>query len=294
MRKRNFTTGSFLATSLRGGAGQVEIRNVLDGTDFETSVAFVKGGRLPPGASIGLHRNPHSDVLFLALDEPMTVVHDEAVALVSQPTALLFRAGSAHGMYNHGGIPAAFVMIGIAPEGGQFDVEDLGDDLTAREPTQGDLHSAERLDRSLLDSYSAHMGADEIEVRRLFGPVRDQTRYPDQVGKSTKWTADPEFLFPTNLGFVDHVVVPPGASVGYHRHDALEECQIFIDGDARMKVDGEVVEVSKGDCVPGRPGGSHGLINHTDTPTEFIAIGVCVERGEIDFTNLEDDLRDLL
>lgn len=294
MQKGNFITGSFLATNLRGGAGQVEMRGVLGGTDFATSVEFVKGGRLPPGASVGLHRHPHSDELFFVLDGPVTVVHDEAVALVSQPTALLFRAGSAHGIYNHGQTPAGFVVIGIAPEGGQFDVEELGDDLTAREPTEGDLEAAERLDRSMLDSYSAHMGADEIEVRRLFGPVRDQTRYPDQVGRSTKWTAEPEFLFATNLGFVDHVVVPPGASVGYHRHDALEECQVFIGGDARMKVDGEVVEVSKGDCVPGRPGGSHGLINHTDTPAEFVAIGVCVERGEIDFTNLEDDLRELL
>ena len=294
MRKSNFITGSFVATNFRGGAGQIEMRNVLDGTDFETSVGFIKGGCLPPGASVGLHRNPRSDELFLVLDGLLTVVQDEAVALVSQPTALLFRAGSAHGIYNHGGTPASFVMIGIEPEGGQFDVEDLGDDLTAREPTERDLHAAERLDRSLLDSYQAHMGAGEIEVRRLFGPVRDQTRYPDQVGKSTKWTGDSEFLFATNLGFVDHVVVPPGASVGYHRHDALEECQIFISGDARMKVDGEVVEVSKGDCVPGRPGESHGLINHTDTPTEFVAIGVCVERGEIDFANLEDDLRDLL
>lgn len=294
MRKSNYRTGSFVATNYRGGAGQVEMRNVLDSSDFETPLAFIKGGRLPPGASVGLHRNPRSDELVLVLDEPLTVLHDEAVALVSQPTALLFRAGSAHGIYNQGGTPASFVMIGIGPEGGQFDVEDLGDDLTAHEPTEGDLHSAERLDRALLDSYQAHMGADKIEVRRLFGPVRDQTRYPDQIGTPTKWTGDAESLFATNLGFVDHVVVPPGASVGYHRHDALEECQIFIRGEARMKVDGEMVEVSKGDCVPGRPGESHGLINHTDRPVEFVAIGVCVERGEIDFTNLDDDLRELL
>jgi mannose-6-phosphate isomerase-like protein (cupin superfamily) len=149
------------------------------------------------------------------------------------------------------------------------------------------------LDRTLLASgHRAHLGAGDIQFRRLFGVLRDRSKHPDRVNEKTQYRED--FGFSSNLAFVDHAVAMPGTSVGYHRHDGMEECQIFIGGSALMKVDGEVTEVSEGDCVPNRLGGTHGLINHTDTPTEFIAIAVSCNRGEIDFTNLDDDLRGLL
>ena len=69
---------------------------------------------------------------------------------------------------------------------------------------------------------------------------------------------------------------------------------MIIKGRGRMKVDGEVAEVSAGDCIPNRIGGSHGIINHTDEPMEFLNIAVFISKGQFDATDLDDDLRDLL
>ena len=160
----------------------------------------------------------------------------------------------------------------MAPQDGPFDAVQLDDDLTGREPNDGELELVQRLDPALLSPGRPHLGLGEILFRRVFD--RD--------------------VFTTNWGFVDHAFMPPGTSVGYHRHDTIEECYVIIGGRGRMKVDGEVGDVTKGDCIPNRIGGSHGIINHTDAPLEYLNIAVCQQKGRVDFTNLEDDLSDLL
>lgn len=70
-----------------------------------------------------------------------------------------------------------------------------------------------------------------------------------------------------------HVVLPPGASVGYHQH--LKETEpyyilkgkgIFIDND------GTRTEVEPGDCCIIEVGQSHGMENESDENLEFIAL----------------------
>jgi uncharacterized cupin superfamily protein len=294
MRVGSYTTGAFDTREVLGGAGEVELREVFGSEDFETPFDFIKSGRLQPGVSVGLHVHPNSDELLVVLDEPITVVNENAAVVVESPAAVLRRAGSAHGIYNQGAAAASFFLVGVAPKGAPFEVEQLGDDLTTQDIQGSAMPSVEALDRSALASgHNAHLGAGEIRFRRLFGPPRDRSIYPDQVGK-TEFSTDADALFSTNLGFVDHAELPPGNSVGYHRHDTMEECQIIIGGRALMKVDGEVVEVSTGDCIPNRLGGSHGLINHTDAPVEFMAVAVSLDKNKFDFTNLNDDLRSVL
>ena len=77
MRIRNYETGPFTAQRVRGGAGEVGMLDVLDRSDFETSFAFIKAGRLGPGVSVGLHRHERSEECLLVLDGPLTVAHNE-------------------------------------------------------------------------------------------------------------------------------------------------------------------------------------------------------------------------
>ena len=272
MRIRNYETGSFTTRRVNGGAGEVGTLDVLGPSDFETSFAFIKSGRLGPGASVGLHRHERSEECLVVLDGPLTVAHNEHIGVVEPPSIALCRAGDAHGVLNHTSRSTNFVRIGVAPQDGPFDAVQLGDDLGGRERSVGEFDLVENIDPALLSSGCAHLGLGEIRFRRVFG----------------------QDLFTTNWGFVDHAFLPPRTSVGYHRHDTIQECYVIIGGRGRMKVDGEVGDVTRGDCIPNRIGGSHGIINYTDAPLEFLNIAVCQDKGHIDFTNLEDDLSDLL
>lgn len=63
-----------------------------------------------------------------------------------------------------------------------------------------------------------------------------------------------------------------------------------MNGIGRVTVDDETREVYPGDVIFNRIGGSHGIYNHTDEPMELFAVAVCMERGSVDGTDLNDDL----
>ena len=87
-----------------------------------------------------------------------------------------------------------------------------------------------------------------------------------------------------------HALLPPGTSVGYHRHETIEECYVIMEGSGRMTVDDETIEVIPGDVILNRLGGSHGIYNHARDELEFFAVAVCGEKGRFDSTELDDDL----
>ncbi|MER6327417.1 cupin domain-containing protein [Streptomyces coelicoflavus] len=61
--------------------------------------------------------------------------------------------------------------------------------------------------------------------------------------------------------FVDLAVLPPGTSIGRHRHGADRETYVVLDGSGLMFRDGEDFRVGAGDVIANRPFGEHGLVN---------------------------------
>ena len=61
-------------------------------------------------------------------------------------------------------------------------------------------------------------------------------------------------------------------------------------GNGRMTVDGETVVVGPGDVILDPLGGSHGIYNHSQEELELFAVLVCAEKGQLDATDLGDDL----
>ncbi|MET8689313.1 cupin domain-containing protein [Streptomyces sp. NPDC004732] len=64
--------------------------------------------------------------------------------------------------------------------------------------------------------------------------------------------------------FIDLAVLPPGTSIGRHRHGADRETYIVLAGSGLMFLDGEEFRVATGDVVVNRPHGEHGLLNDSD------------------------------
>jgi len=59
------------------------------------------------------------------------------------------------------------------------------------------------------------------------------------------------------------VIVPPGSTLGRHRHGDDTEWYVVLDGEGTMHVDGHDRPVRGGDVVVNRPFGEHGLANDT-------------------------------
>lgn len=79
--------------------------------------------------------------------------------------------------------------------------------------------------------------------------------------------------------FIDYAEVPPGASIGRHRHaDDEEELYLVLDGEAHMWRDGESFAVRAGDLVRNPPGSEHGLCNTGDVPVRLFVFELRVGR----------------
>ena len=144
----------------------------------------------------------------------------------------------------------------------------LGDDRVGAELESTDRLPVGRLDRGALKYSQAHGGKGEVGGRLIWGPED----------------------FRSNFYCLIHCLLPPDTSLGYHRHQGVEEVYIIIEGRGRMTVDDETQEVSQWDAIPSRLGGSHGLYNHTQENLELLVVAVCAEKGQFDSTDLGDDL----
>ena len=80
--------------------------------------------------------------------------------------------------------------------------------------------------------------------------------------------------------FIDASIVPVGAAIGIHTHTFdNEEVYIVLSGRGQMHVDGHEIDVTTGDVIVNRPGGTHGLTNTGDEDLRLIVIEVPVHEG---------------
>jgi uncharacterized cupin superfamily protein len=103
-----------------------------------------------------------------------------------------------------------------------------------------------------LERVRAHGGEGTIHFRRLFEAA--------------------EFAGPWR--FVDYAVLPPGASIGVHRHEGDEELYLVLEGEGRMRLDDEEIDVRAGSVIVNRDGGVHGLVNTGDRDLRLFVVDV--------------------
>ncbi len=80
-----------------------------------------------------------------------------------------------------------------------------------------------------------------------------------------------------SCNFLDFSILPPGSDIGIHTHtNDNEEFYIIVSGSGRMYSDGEYYEVSAGDVIVNRPGGTHALRNTSENEIRMVVIEVPV------------------
>ncbi len=81
---------------------------------------------------------------------------------------------------------------------------------------------------------------------------------------------------------MDHLLLPPGASEGLHRHPGIEEVYYVLNGDGQAQVNGETAEIHKGDAVPVLLNEAHSFKNNSSQDLEFMIIGIASQKGVLE------------
>lgn len=79
--------------------------------------------------------------------------------------------------------------------------------------------------------------------------------------------------------FVHDDILPPGVSIGEHRHSGDEEVYVILAGKGTMTVDGIATDVSGGDVCITRSGHSHSLTNSGPEPLRLLVVGTNLGTG---------------
>ncbi|CAN5404620.1 cupin domain-containing protein [soil metagenome] len=103
----------------------------------------------------------------------------------------------------------------------------------------------------------------------------EENHYPDSREVFTKDARLAAAFGLTRIG-VHHETLPPGhRSCWPHAHEGDEELVFIIEGTPDVWIDGELFRLGPGDAVgyPQATGIAHVLINNTELPVRFIAVG---------------------
>jgi mannose-6-phosphate isomerase-like protein (cupin superfamily) len=257
------------APKVHGGAGSLDYMGLFGPSDFNTNVIFLHRGVLQPRSGIGHHFHNQMEEMFVIFDNLAQFTIDGRTSELIGPAAAPCRMGSSHGIYNPTDRPTQWMNIAVGSVRARYDAFDLNDDRVGVTVDPKPVFINIKMDKNLLQPVKGMNGGKGIvNYRRMLRPE----------------------IFRTNWGYVDHLVIPPNSGVGYHRHEAVEEIFYVLAGKGRVTLEGETVEVGPGDAVPCRLSEAHGFFNNSQADLELMVIGVALEKGKFDVTEVYEHL----
>jgi mannose-6-phosphate isomerase-like protein (cupin superfamily) len=238
--------------AVHGGAGTMAFEQLLGPDALSTNLLFVHRGVIAPHSGIGQHFHNQCEEMFVILDGEAQFTIDGRTSRLTGPAGVPDRMGHAHAIYNPGDKPLQWLNINVGMTK-RYDNFDLGDTREGAALDPVPQFISMRLDRSLLKPVTAMDGGQgDVLYRRMLGPS----------------------VFATPWSYVDHLMLPPGTSVGSAAKPGMSEVYYVVSGSGEINVAGETATVRVGDAVPVDIGETRSLRGTGTAPLEVMVIGV--------------------
>jgi mannose-6-phosphate isomerase-like protein (cupin superfamily) len=259
--------------AVHAGAGTMQFGELLPAGSIH-ELRFVHRGVVDAKSGIGHHMHNSTEEMFVVFGGNVQFTIDGHTAEAKGPVGVPVRLGQSHALYNAGDTPVQWMNISVGrsdmPALGRGEDPtgsvDLGDDRVGAPLSRVPEFLTASFDRAKLRPVTnMHGGNGTVSYARKIGPS----------------------FFRTNWAYVDHLLVPPGTSVGKHVHNGVEEFYYVMNGSGEITVNQESAPVKAGDAIPLLAREAHGLANNGSEPVEVIIIGVAVHKGVLDSTDVK-------
>ncbi|MES1261110.1 MAG: cupin domain-containing protein [Acidobacteriota bacterium] len=236
------------------GAGSLDYMPLFNYDAFNTNLFFLHRGIINPKSGIGAHFHNQCEEMFVIFDGEAQFTIDGRTSTLKGPAGALCRAGHMHAIYNATDKPVQWMNINVTNVKGKYDAFNLGDARVGAPLDEIPVFMTMRLDKTLLKP------AAGMQYRRALPPD----------------------VFNTSWSYVDHAVVPHGASSPKERHEGVEEFYYVMNGDGTAHVGAETAPVHQGDAVPVLLNEIHSFENTGTSDLELMIVGIARMKGALD------------
>ncbi len=210
-------------------AGDMACELLVPPTAMDVNLNFMHRCQIMPGGGVGHHFHNNTEEMFIVFDGQAEFTIDGRTSVLKGTVGAPVRMGHSHGIYNPSDKPVEFMNINVAAVKGHYDAFNLNDPRigVAKDPIPVFM-TMNSIARRSPPSQNYRGGTGTVKYRRALDPD----------------------VFLTNWAYVDHLLIPPGASEGLHRHKGVEEIYYVLNGEGQVQVNGETATSTKATAFP--------------------------------------------